>query len=217
MSKFIQQYQLVSFPTQDVTPLYIQKDNGIIFATPQYNPLLERESNRDYLHLYLLDYISKPIAGDTDIFLYGKNIKVAASTDVSLGIPTFLDDYILQAYCKFSDYLNIKYITEYPSENKVHVSYDNKIKLHPGTKEFFISDYKEFLTDRPKYKDLSVNTTNPFECKSQEEREALKAFCMYIIDENNIEELKQDYDMLPDSEELVIENNWDKPLLSKVV
>ncbi len=217
MSKFIQRYQLVSFPTQDVTPLYIQKDNGIIFATPQYNPLLERESNRDYLHLYLLDYKSTPIAGDTTIFLYGKNVKVAASTDVSLGIPTFLDDYILQAYCKFSDYLNLKYITEYPSENKVHVSYDDKTKLHPGTKEYFISDYKEFLTDSPKYRDLSVNTTNPFEYKSQEEKEALKAFCMYIINENNVEELKQDYDMLPDSEKLVIENNWDKPLLSKVV
>ena len=217
MSKFIHRYQLVSFPTQDVTPLYIQKDNGIIFATPQYNPLLERESNRDYLHLYLLDYKSTPIAGDTTIFLYGKNIKVAASTDVSLGIPTFLDDYILQAYCKFSDYLNIKYITEYLGENKVHVSYDDKTKLHPGTKEYFISDYKEFLTDRSKYKDLSIDITNPFKCKSKKEKEALKAFCMYIIDEDNIEELKQDYDMLPDSEKLVIENNWDKPLLSKVV
>jgi len=217
MSKFIQRYQLVSFPTQDVTPLYIQKDNGIIFATPQYNPLLERESNRDYLHLYLLDYKSTPIAGDTTIFLYGKNVKVAASTDVSLGIPTFLDDYILQAYCSFSDYLNIKYITEYPSENKISVSYDIHTKFYVGSKKEFISDYKEFLTDSLEYRNLSVNLENPFDYKSKKEKEALKAFCMKIIREDNIEELVNDYDMLPDTVELVIENNWDKPVFSKVV
>ena len=40
---------------------------------------------------------------------------------------------------------------------------------------------------------------------------------MQIINEDNIEELVNDYDMLPDSVELVIENNWDIPVFSKVV
>jgi len=145
------------------------------------------------------------------------HVKVAASTDVSLGIPTFLDDYILQAYCSFSDYLNIKYITEYPSENKISVSYDIHTKFYVGSKKEFISDYKEFLTDSLEYRNLSVNLENPFDYKSKKEKEALKAFCMKIIREDNIEELVNDYDMLPDTVELVIENNWDKPVFSKVV
>lgn len=216
MSKFIQQYLLVSFPTQEVTSLFKNifknKEVGLL----QYNPSLELDPNKAYFHLYLLDYKSVPVAGDTTMYLYGKNIKVVASTDESLGIPTFFDDYILQAHCQFGAYLNLKYITEYLGENKVSVSYDTKTKNHPGTKEYFISDYKEFLRDRPKYKGLFIDTNNPFDYKSEKEKEALKAFCMHLIDEDNIEELIQDYDMLPDSVELIIENNWYIPLLSKV-
>ena len=217
MNKFLQKYQLVSFPTQDISPLCIKKDNGIIFATPEYSSSSERDPNKEYLHLYLLDWQSVPVAGDITIHLFKQDIKVVASTDVNLGVPTFLDDYILQAYCSFSDYINIKYITEYPSENKISVSYDTKTKLHVGSKEEFISDYEEFLTDSSEYRNLSVNIENPFDYKSEKEKKALKAFCMRIINEDNIEELVNDYDMLPDSVELVIENNWNIPVFSKVV
>lgn len=217
MNKFLQKYQLVSFPTQDISPLCIKKDNGIIFATPEYSPSSERDPDKEYLHLYLLDWQSVPVAGDTTIYLFKKDVKVVASTDVHLGVPTFLDDYILQAYCSFGDYLNIKYITEYPSENKISVSYDTKTKLHVGSKEEFISDYKEFLTDSLEYRNLSVNIENPFDYKSKKEKEALKAFCMTLIGEDNIEELENDYAKLPDSVELIIENNWDVPVFSKVV
>lgn len=216
MNKFLQRYEIVSFPTQDVSPLFIQKGSKKACSLVQYDPLLERDTNRDYHHLYLLDWQSVPVVGDTTIHLYKQNIKVIASTDVNLGVPTFLDDYILQAYCSFGDYLNITHITEYPSENKISVSYDTKTKFHVGSKEEFISDYKEFLTDRLEYRNLSVNIENPFDYKSKKEKEALKAFCMWIIDEDNIEELKNDYDMLPDTVELVIENNWDVPVFSKV-
>ena len=216
MNKFLQRYQLVSFPTQDVSPLHLQKDSDNIYAHATYSPSSERDPNKDYLHLYLLDWQSEPVADDTTIHLFKQDIKVVASTDVELGIPTFLDDYILQAYCSFGDYLNITHITEYPSENKISVSYDTKTKFHVGSKEEFISDYKEFLTDRLEYRNLSVNIESPFDYKSEEEKDALKAFCMWIIDEDNIEELKNDYDMLPDTVELVIENNWDVPVFSKV-
>ena len=217
MNKFLQKYQLVSFPTQDISPLCIKKDNGIIFATPEYSSSSERDPNKEYLHLYLLDWQSVPVAGDITIHLFKQDIKVVASTDVNLGVPTFLDDYILQAYCSFGDYLNITHITEYPSENKISVSYDTKTKLHVGSKEEFISDYEEFLTDSSEYRNLSVNIENPFDYKSEKEKKALKAFCMRIINEDNIEELVNDYDMLPDSVELVIENNWNIPVFSKVV
>lgn len=217
MNKFLQRYQLVSFPTQDVSPLHLQKNSGNMYAHATYSPSLERDPDKDYIHLYLLDWQSVPVAGDITIYLFKQNIKVVASTDVHLSIPTFLDDYILQAYCQFDDYLNIKYIAEYPSENKISVSYDTKTKLHVGSKEEFISDYKEFLTDSSEYRNLSVNIESPFDYKSEEEKEAIEAFCMWIIDENNIEELKNDYDMLPDTVELVIENNWDIPVFSKVV
>ena len=217
MNKFLQKYQLVSFPTQDVSPLHLQKDSDNMYAHETYSPSSERDPDKEYLHLYLLDWQSVPVAGDTTIYLFKKDVKVVASTDVHLGVPTFLDDYILQAYCSFGDYLNIKYITEYPSENKISVSYDTKTKLHVGSKEEFISDYEEFLTDSSEYRNLSVNIENPFDYKSEKEKKALKAFCMRIINEDNIEELVNDYDMLPDSVELVIENNWDIPVFSKVV
>ena len=216
MNKFLQRYEIVSFPTQDVSPLHLQKDSDNIYAHATYNPSSERDPNKDYLHLYLLDWQSEPVADDTTIHLFKQDIKVVASTDVELGVPTFLDDYILQAYCQFGDYLNIKYITEYSSENKISVSYDTKTKFHVASKEEFISDYKEFLTDREKYRDLSVNVKNPFDYKSQREKEALKVFCSWLIGEDNIEELKNDYDMLPDNVEIVIENNWDTPIFSKV-
>ena len=217
MNKFLQKYQLVSFPTQDVSPLHLQKDSDNIYAHATYSPSSERDPDKDYLHLYLIDWQSVPVAGDTTIYLFKKDVKVVASTDVHLGVPTFLDDYILQAYCSFGDYLNITHITEYPSENKISVSYDTKTKFHVGSKEEFISDYKEFLTDSSEYRNLSVNIENPFDYKSGEEKEALKAFCMTLIGEDNIEELANDYAKLPDSEKLIIENNWDVPVFSKVV
>ena len=217
MNKFLQKYQLVSFPTQDVSPLHLQKDSDNMYAHETYSPSSERDPDKEYLHLYLLDWQSVPVAGDTTIYLFKKDVKVVASTDVSLGVPTFLDDYILQAYCKFGDYLNIKYITEYPSENKVSVSYDTKTKSHVASKEEFISDYEEFLTDSSEYRNLSVNIKSPFDYKSKKEKEALKAFCMTLIGEDNIEELENDYAKLPDTVELVIENDWNIPVFSKVV
>ncbi len=217
MNKFLQRYQLVSFPTQDVSPLHLQKDSDNIYAHATYSPSSERDPDKDYLHLYLIDWQSVPVAGDTTIYLFKKDVKVVASTDVHLGVPTFLDDYILQAYCSFGDYLNITHITEYPSENKISVSYDTKTKFHVASKEEFISDYEEFLTNSSEYRNLSVNIKSPFDYKSKKEKEALKAFCMKIIGEDNIEELANDYAKLPDSVELVIENNWDIPVFSKVV
>ena len=48
MNKFLQKYQLVSFPTQDVSPLHLQKDSDNMYAHETYSPSSERDPDKDY-------------------------------------------------------------------------------------------------------------------------------------------------------------------------